>query len=139
MVVVVVLVVVVVAEVVVIEVVVVVLVVVVVAEVVVIEVVVVVIEVVVVVAVANSHSLARSPLRSRGRRIFGRVERKTWCTYATIDALGIHMHQEDSWPTLAVERSSLISTVNGGTSQMVAIFSPAFFAAHLPTQRQGSP
>lgn len=69
--------------------------------------------------------------------ILGRAERKTWCIYSTIDAFGIHMHQEDSWLTLAVERSSFVSTVNGGISQMVATILTSIFCCPIANPKVG--
>ena len=69
--------------------------------------------------------------------ILGRAEKKTWCIYATIDAFGTHMHQEDSWLTLAVERSSFVSTVNGGISQMMTTILTSIFCCPPANSKVG--
>ena len=42
--------------------------------------------------------------------VLGRAERKCWCIYASIDAFQQHLAKESAWLTLAVERSSFVST-----------------------------
>ena len=69
--------------------------------------------------------------------VLGRAERKCWCIYASIDAFQQHLANESAWLTLAVERSSFVSTLNGGVSQMVAAILTSIFCCQLANPMLG--
>lgn len=51
--------------------------------------------------------------------VLGRATRKCWCIYATFLEYGQHLSQEDAWLTLATERTSFVSQLDAGVSQML--------------------
>ena len=59
--------------------------------------------------------------------VLGRAERKVWTVYCSILQFQDHLSQEDSWLTLCVERSSFISTLDGGIAQIMSIILKSMF------------
>ena len=59
--------------------------------------------------------------------VLGRAERKCWCIYATILQFGDHMSQEEAWLSLSVERSTFVTTLDGGIAQIFAIILSSIF------------
>ena len=53
--------------------------------------------------------------------ILGRDERKVWCIYCTIAQFQDHLGQESAWLTISVERSTFVSTLDGGVAHMISI------------------
>ena len=52
--------------------------------------------------------------------VLGRAERKAWAVYASFLNFQEELHNQDLWLTIALERSTFISTVEGGIAQVMA-------------------
>ena len=52
--------------------------------------------------------------------VLGRAERKAWAVYASFLNFQEELHNQDLWLTMALERSTFISTVEGGIAQVMA-------------------
>ena len=63
--------------------------------------------------------------------VLGRAARKCWTIYATFDAFQTDMSSEAAWLTLCTQRSTFVSTLDGGISQMMNIILQSIFDSPL--------
>lgn len=69
--------------------------------------------------------------------VLGRAERKVWCIYATLAQFQDHLAQEDSWLTISVERSTFVTTLDGGIAQMMSHVLHSIFCSTIVDPRLG--
>ena len=69
--------------------------------------------------------------------VLGRAERKVWCIYCTIAQFQDHLAQEDAWFTISVERSTFVSTLDGGVAQMMGHVLQSIFCSAMVDPRLG--
>ena len=62
--------------------------------------------------------------------VLGRAERKLWAVYSTFDEFQGHLHHEDLWCTIALERSKFVATLDAGVAQMMTKVLNPSFATH---------
>ena len=69
--------------------------------------------------------------------VLGRAERKCWCIYASLLEFQHHVSREECWPTLAVERTSFVATLEGQVGQMMAAVLESIFCCPYLDPRYG--
>jgi hypothetical protein len=69
--------------------------------------------------------------------VLGRAERKVWCIYCTIAQFQDHLAQKDAWFTISVERSTFVSTLDGGVALMMGHVLQSIFCSTMVDPRLG--
>ena len=69
--------------------------------------------------------------------VLGRAERKLWAVYGTFDEFQGHLHHEDLWCTIALERSKFVATLDAGVAQMMTKVLESIFCNPMAEPRAG--